>query len=302
MSGSIFLGTPEAALPSLRALATVSEVRLVITQPDRPRGRSRHPVPPPVKVLAGELGIPVAQPSGRRALTTLVTAMAPLDAAVVVAYGQIITSTALAVPEVGWLNVHFSLLPRWRGAAPVAHALLAGDEVTGVSLMRLEEGLDTGPVYASSEIEIGHADDRGSLTDTLAHVGADLLTERWEGIVTGETTPEAQDDNLATIAPKLTPEDRLIDVTDIPGRVTARVRALAPTPGAQLETAQGPVKILAARPVDVTTIPPGDLAGVEGRLVLGVGGGSVMVGTIQPPGRRAMSGEDYLRGRPDLGR
>ncbi|MPZ53304.1 MAG: methionyl-tRNA formyltransferase [Acidimicrobiia bacterium] len=302
MTGAVFLGTPEAALPTLGALASISDIRLVITQPDKPRGRSRRPLAPPVKEKAIDMGIPVAQPSGRNALTATIRAMAPVDAAVVVAYGQIISPAALEVPRVGWLNVHFSLLPRWRGAAPVAHALLAGDEKTGVSLMHLEEGLDTGPVFASEEVTISPEDDRGTLTATLAELGAGLLVANWAGTLDGSLQPRPQDDEQATTAPKLTPEDRIIDTNESADRIVARVRALAPSPGAQLDFSSGLHKILSAVVSEHPGPESGQLVEADSRLLLGTGDGSVEVLEVQPPGKRVMGAADFLRGRPRLSR
>ena len=145
---AVFLGTPEAAVPSLTALARVADVATVITQPDRPKGRSKRPMPPPVKQQAAELGIPVEQPATSRDIGPIMSGLGPIDVAVIVAFGMLIRPEALDLPAMGFVNVHFSILPRWRGAAPVQRAIEAGDPRTGITLMRLDEGLDTGPVYS----------------------------------------------------------------------------------------------------------------------------------------------------------
>lgn len=298
----VFAGTPDSALPALRALWSWAEVPLVVTRPPKPRGRSGTPRPSPVGEWAEAAGIPVATPTRRPELAEVLREVAPLDAAVVVAYGMIIPPDALAIPTAGWVNLHFSLLPRWRGAAPVARAILAGDPVTGVTLMLLDEGLDTGPVIAHRSLEIRPEEDAGALTDRLAALGADLLTEMLPAYLAGQLTPVPQPAEGVTYAEKIRPEERLLDVHSDPSRFVRQVRALAPRPGGYLLRDGERMAVLAAReegrPLDSGRL---ELAG--DRLLLGVGGRAVELVTVQPAGKRPMSGAAWARGRHgELGR
>lgn len=295
MARVVFLGTPEEAVPTLTALHQTQEIGLVVTQPDRPKGRSRRPVPPPVKNAALELGLTVAQPESRAELAEGIAEHGPFDVGVVVAYGRILRPEVLEQPAHGFVNVHFSLLPRWRGAAPVARALMAGDPMTGVSIIVLEEGLDTGPVLTAQAIDILPDDNAGTLTDRLATVGARLLAEVLPDYLTGELRPVPQTDEGATYAEKIEPEDRVIDPSADVDTVVAQVRGLAPVPGATLVIDGTPHKILAVRPAS-HEMAAGSWVAVGDRPIVGLGDGAMEVVTIQPPGRNPMSGEDWLRG------
>lgn len=295
MARVVFLGTPEEAVPALTALHQTQEIGLVVTQPDRPKGRSRRPVPPPVKKAALELGLTVAQPESRAELAEGIAEHGPFDVGVVVAYGRILRPEVLEQPAHGFVNVHFSLLPRWRGAAPVARALMAGDPMTGVSIIVLEEGLDTGPVLTAQAIDILPDDNAGTLTDRLATVGARLLAEVLPDYLTGELRPVPQTDEGATYAEKIEPEDRVIDPSADVDTVVAQVRGLAPVPGATLVIDGTPHKILAVRPAS-HEMAAGSWVAVGDRPIVGLGDGAMEVVTIQPPGRNPMSGEDWLRG------
>lgn len=295
MARVVFLGTPEEAVPTLTALHQTQEIGLVVTQPDRPKGRSRRPVPPPVKNAALELGLTVAQPESRAELAEGIAEHGPFDVGVVVAYGRILRPEVLEQPAHGFVNVHFSLLPRWRGAAPVARALMAGDPMTGVSIIVLEEGLDTGPVLTAQAIDILPHDNAGTLTDRLATVGARLLAEVLPDYLTGELRPVPQTDEGATYAEKIEPEDRVIDPSADVDTVVAQVRGLAPVPGATLVIDGTPHKILAVRPAS-HEVAAGSWVAVGDRPIVGLGDGAIEVVTIQPPGRNPMSGEDWLRG------
>lgn len=211
MARVAFLGTPQAATPTLEALADTHDVVLAVTQPDRPKGRSKRPQPPPVKNVAGRLGIPLSQPRNRGEIEAALGEAGPLDLAVVVAYGRILTPVALGIPAHGILNVHFSLLPRWRGAAPVARALMAGDAMTGVTIMKLDEGLDTGPILTAQAVDIADGENAGHLTDRLAEVGARLLVDSVDGYLSGEIQPLPQSDDGVTYAAKIEPHDRPIN-------------------------------------------------------------------------------------------
>jgi methionyl-tRNA formyltransferase len=248
-----------------------------------------------VKNAALELGLTVAQPESRAELAEGIAEHGPFDVGVVVAYGRILRPEVLEQPAHGFVNVHFSLLPRWRGAAPVARALMAGDPMTGVSIIVLEEGLDTGPVLTAQAIDILPDDNAGTLTDRLATVGARLLAEVLPDYLTGELRPVPQTDEGATYAEKIEPEDRVIDPSADVDTVVAQVRGLAPVPGATLVIDGTPHKILAVRPAS-HEMAAGSWVAVGDRPIVGLGDGAIEVVTIQPPGRNPMSGEDWLRG------
>ncbi len=289
-----FFGTPPAAVPSLAALATVAEVAVVVTRPDKPRGRSAKPAPPAVKVAAADWGLPVTQPRRAREVAPHLT---DVDVAVVVAYGQILPAELLAVPAQGFVNVHFSLLPRWRGAAPVARAILAGDDVTGISLMQLDEGMDTGPVLVREEMAIGEAETTGALTARLAGRGAALLADYLQPYVRGHLVPEPQDDALATHAAKLQPEEARLDRAMGAGEVLRRVRAFHPRPGAWLEVEGDRVKVLRASATAKAGERPGRVELQGGQAVLATGDGSVEIVEVQPAGKAPMLGAAWMNGR-----
>lgn len=300
MTRVAFLGTPHAAVPTLRALASEYEVALVVTQPDRPKGRSGKPVPPPVKEAAKELSLPVAQPSTGPELAEELTAVQPLEAGIVVAYGRILRPEALEMARSGFLNVHFSLLPRWRGAAPVERALMAGDEMTGVTIMILDEGLDTGPVLTAQAIDIPPGDDAGMLTDRLARLGARLLVTALGGYLEGELQPQQQTDDGAVYAEKITRHDRNLDVTWTVDEFVNRVRGLSPDPAATLEIDGKPHKIFRASAHEASP-EIGTWEAHGGVPVVGVADGGVSLVELQPPGKNRQPAEDWLRGRRRTG-
>jgi methionyl-tRNA formyltransferase len=274
-------------VPSLRALHGAGhEVTLVVTQPDRPGHRLRL-TPPAVKVAAEELGLEVFQPERVRAPESVarIAAAAP-DLVVVVAYGQIIPRSILEIPPRGVLNVHGSLLPRHRGAAPVAHAVLTGDRTTGVTIMRMDELLDHGPVLSTRETPIGAHENAAELAERLAPMGAELLAEtvaRLDGIV-----PVEQDHAAATLAPKLSREDGELDWDRDSSDIDRRVRAFQPWPGVTLPLAGVRVKVLRGRPLAGAGQPGQVLrAGPEG-VEVAAGRGSYLLEEVQPPGRRPM--------------
>ncbi len=250
MSRALLLGTPEAALPALRILEPLVELVAVVTRPDRPRGRSGRPRPSPVKDAALERGLEVLQPETAGELDAMVSGLAPLDVAVVVAFGMLVPAATLRRPHRGFVNIHFSLLPRWRGAAPVERAILAGDESTGVTLMVLDEGLDTGPVLAVEATPIGPDENRAELTDRLATLGAGLLADTLPGFLAGEIRPEPQAEDGVTVASRLEQRDRWLDPAGSAVDLLRRVRAMAPRPGAYAMTAGSRIQILGARPVE----------------------------------------------------
>ncbi len=296
MSRIVFLGTPDAAVPTLEAVASSHEVGAVVTRPDRPRGRSGSPMPPPIKSAASGLDLPVFQPRTADELLDVLETHGPFEVGVVVAYGAILRTEALAVPEAGFLNVHFSLLPRWRGAAPVARALMAGDEMTGVTIIRIDEELDTGPVLTAQAVDIDRSESAGELTYRLARLGARLVVESIDAYLRGRLVAVKQVDEGATYAPKIQASDRPVSPGMTTGEFVNQVRALSPSPGATLEIDGTIVKVLraAGHPVEVG---PGKWKEVGGAPVVGVTRGAVEILVIQPPGKRSMSGSEWLRGR-----
>lgn len=296
MTKVVFLGTPQAAVPTLRALASSRDIALVITQPDRPRGRSKRPMPSPVKEAAIALSLPVAQPASRDELRAAIDSASPFALGVVVAYGRILGPDVLAIPERGFLNVHFSLLPRWRGAAPVARALIAGDPMTGVTIIRLDQGLDTGPVLTAQAVDISPGEDAGSLTERLASLGARLLSSTLDQYLEGRLQPIAQSPEGVTYADKLTSGDRPLHPDGAVDDFVNRVRGLAPEPAATLEIDGEPHKILAATPHDAAP-DVGTWELHDGLPVVGLRDGGVALERLQSPGRRAQRGMDWARGR-----
>lgn len=288
-------------MPALRALHELTDVRLVVTRPDRPRGRHRRLQAPPVKETALDLGLRVAQPQGSADVAPLLAAVEPADIGVVVAFGMILSAEVLNMARRGFLNVHFSLLPRWRGAAPVERAIMAGDEVTGVTLMAMDEGLDTGNIIATRQVAIGPADTGGDMTGRLARDGADLLVANLGAWVSGEVSAVPQPGEGATYAHKITADDRRLSTQMTPSRFADTVRALAPEPGGQLVIGGEPHKLLAVTPAS-HHIESGEWASADGKPLLGLDDGAVFIDTIQPPGKRPMSGAAWLRGHPLEGR
>lgn len=295
-----FLGTPHAAVPTLEALASEHDVVLVVTQPDRPQGRSQKPVPPPVRETADRLGLEVAQPGSHRELLGALEDSAPIDLGVVVAYGRILRPETLRVPGRGFLNVHFSLLPRWRGAAPVSRALMAGDPMTGVTVMKLDEGLDTGPVLTAQAIDVEPGENAGELTSRLARLGARLLTESIGPYLDGELEPTPQTGEGATYADKVGPSDRPIRASDEVQATVNKVRGLAPDPAATIRIEGAPHKILEVAPAD-SGPPQGRWLILDGIPVAGLADGGIELLTLQPPGKTVMTGADWARGRRDSG-
>jgi methionyl-tRNA formyltransferase len=289
------MGSPEFALPSLRALASEHEVVTVYTQPDRPSGRGSHPVPTPAKRVALELGIPVRQPESLRntAEQSALTALAP-DVICVAAYGLILPPEVLHIPRHGCINVHASLLPRHRGAAPVHRAILAGDEMTGVSIMRMEEGLDTGPYALQTAIDL---DDLSvdAATTALADAGAVALLEVLRRTEVGTVEWVAQDDSAATYAPKITRGDVAITPDLSVDAALRRVRASTRSASCRVCVAGRTVTIVRAS--CVRPGPPQGTVAVTGEsLVLGLSDGGISIDEIRPDGRGCMDGACFARG------
>jgi methionyl-tRNA formyltransferase len=303
----VFFGTPEFAVPSLRALLGEGfDVAAVVTQPDKPQGRSRSQVvPPPIKVVAQAEGVPALQPvrpSGGPFLAEL-RALAP-DIGVVVAYGHILPPEVLALPPRGMVNVHASLLPALRGAAPIAWAILQGLESTGVTIMQVEAGLDSGPILLQLATPVAADETAGELTERLAELGAQALVEALMLLEQDGLTPEPQDHARATSAPKLTRESARL-YWDRPAAVVARtIRALDPRPGAWAVLAAGApgaldaveVKLFGARAV-AGNGAPGEVLAADERLQIACASGAVEVEEVQPAGKARMLAADWIRGR-----
>lgn len=289
---AIFLGTPAAAVPSLDQLADTSEVIAVVTRPDRPRGRSGTPQPSPVKVAAFARGLPVVEATGAADIDG---ALLDVDLAVVVAFGVIIPAKALVKPRHGFVNLHFSLLPRWRGAAPVAAAIAAGDEETGVSFMQLDEGLDTGPVLAARSVVIGPDETAGELTTRLAALAGSLLVETIPSLVAGDIPAVAQDGTKATYAPRLGPADRQIDLAQSAEQNVRKIRALTPKPGAFLFVDGERVGITASRETG-DKLATGQFSIDGEKLLVGSGGRAIELQMVRPAGKKEMTGGAWARG------
>jgi methionyl-tRNA formyltransferase len=295
---TVFLGTSPFAVAVLRRLAE-SEHRpaLVVTRPDRPRGRGRRVAAPPVAEAARELGIDLLQPESVNddEARARIAAAAP-EAVCVCAFGALIKEPLLSEYEM--LNVHPSLLPRWRGAAPIERAIMAGDPETGVSIMQVTEGLDSGPVSLRATEPIHPDDTYGTLAPRLERLGGDLLVQALD------TQPDFadQDESAATYADKIGPEDRTLDPSRSPEELERTVRALHPHMGARVALPDGDWlgvhEATVAREVGGAPPPPGALAAVDGRLLLGAAGGALELVTVQPPGGRAMDAAAFLRGHP----
>ena len=285
-------------------MAGVAEIAAVFTQPDRPRGRSKRPVAPPVKVEALERGWPVRQPNSRAELSAMLRSLPPHDVGVVVAFGMILEPEALTVPGHGMVNVHFSRLPRWRGAAPVERAILAGDTRTAVTLMSMDEGLDTGPTISRTETSIRTDETAGELTDRLAILGGELLVNTLPAWVGGTIEAVPQSPVGATYAAKLTSEEARLDPGASAVRLLAQIRAFNPRPGAFVSWNGERIKIWNARPAEgrISRGAPGLLQERDDRLLMQTGTGLIELLVIQPAGKGSMAALDWARGRrTDLG-
>jgi methionyl-tRNA formyltransferase len=300
---TVFMGSPEFALPILRQLAERYPVVGVVTQPDRPAGRGKKLTPPPLKELALELSLPVIQPSRMSEPEAMqqLQAWAP-DLIVVAAFGQILRPAVLDLPAYGCINVHGSLLPRWRGAAPIHAAILNGDPQTGVTIMIMDPGVDTGPVLSQAAVPILPADTTLTLSERMSRVGAGLLIETLPGYLRGEIQPVDQSvysDEEPTYAPTLKKEDGLLDFTRPAEELERRVRAFNPWPGAFFEWGGGRLKVLKARPVPEVDAPSGSKLVIEGLPAVAASPGVLILEEVQPAGKKSMPGEVFLRGARD---
>ena len=300
----VFFGTPQAAVPTLETLlGSQHRVLAVVTAPDRPRGRGMRVTASPVKSCADSCGLPVLQPASlRQPATHDILAGLGADAFVVCAYGLILPPAVLDAARLGCLNVHFSLLPALRGAAPVAWAILSGQETSGVTIMQMDAGLDTGPMLAQAAEPIRPDDDTGSLEARLAVLGAGLLLEVLDRLEAGPVPAIAQDDRASSYAAKLTPADARIDWSLDAGAIVNRIRAFSPRPGAWALLEGRRLKLWRARPAagahgrDVAAEPGSVTPGPGGAMVIATGAGSIVAEEVQPEGGRRMPGADLLRG------
>jgi methionyl-tRNA formyltransferase len=292
----VFMGSPDFALPALRSLHENYHVVGVVTQPDRAAGRGRELKPPPVKTLALELGIPVIQPEKLRQPEVMeqLRAWAP-DAIVVAAFGQILKQDVLDLPEFGCINVHASLLPRWRGAAPINAAILHGDEQTGITIMKMDAGLDTGPILTQRSVRIQPDETAGSLFDKLSTLGADLLLETLPKYFSGEITPRPQPEEGVTYAGMMKKEEGRLDFSQSARELERKVRAFNPWPGTYFEWDGNLLKVHRAS-IGMGKMREGERGVYLGLPAVGTSENLLVLGKVQPAGKKPMPGKAFLAG------
>jgi methionyl-tRNA formyltransferase len=297
----LFAGTPAVAVPSLDALIDAGfDVVAVLTRPDAPLGRKRVLTPSPVAARAAELGIEIIHAAKVDAGVTARIAAAAPDVAAIVAYGGLIPRAALDVPRHGWVNLHFSLLPAWRGAAPVQRAVIAGDDVTGAVTFRLEEGLDTGPVFGTLTETVHPGDTAGALLERLSHSGAVLLAQTLSAIDAGKAVALSQQGEVS-LAPKLSLEDGRLDWQQPALAIGRRARGVTPEPGAWTSLDGQRIKLEPVLPApDSAALPPGQLAMDGKRVLVGTGSHPVELTRVQPAGKKMMAAADWARGQATL--
>ena len=290
------MGSPDFSLSTLRALADAYDVVGVVTQPDRASGRGRELRPPPVKLLARELNIPVIQPEKLRQPEAMeqLRAWNP-DLIVVAAFGQILKKDVLYLPRFGCINVHASLVPRWRGAAPINAAILHGDEETGVTIMKMDVGLDTGPILTQRSIRLTQEDTAGSVFEKLSHLGADLLIETLPDYLSGKIQPVPQPEEGMTYAPMLKKEEGQLDFTNPVDELERRVRAFNPWPGAFMDFDGAFLKIHRAHVAEAEA-EAGQRLIYRDQPAVGARSGLLVLDEVQPAGKKSMSGKSFLAG------
>lgn len=298
---TVFMGSPEFSLSTLRALTQHYDVVGVITQPDRVSGRGRELKAPPVKTLALELGIPVLQPEKLRepAAMTQLREWNP-DLIVVAAFGQILKKDVLELPQYGCINVHASLLPRWRGAAPINAAILAGDEEIGVTIMKMDVGLDTGPMLSKKSIRLTPDLTTGSALQAMSHLGADLLIEALPDYLSGKLIPQPQPEEGSTYAPMLKKEEGKLNFIDDVHALERRVRAFNPWPGTFMDFDGTILKVHRAH-VEAGNESAGKRLVVQDQPAVGARGGILILDEVQPAGKKSMSGKSFLAGARNWG-
>lgn len=296
MTKIVFMGSPDFSLPSLRALAKNYEVVGVVTQPDRASGRGRELKSPPVKTLALELDIPVMQPEKLKQPEAMeqLHAWSP-ELIVVAAFGQILKKDVLELPRYGCINVHASLLPRWRGAAPINAAILAGDEETGVTIMQMDVGLDTGAMLSRRALRLTPTDTAGSVLQAVSTLGADLLLDTLPRWIAGEIEPQIQDDTFATYAPMMKKEEGKLDFTHDVHELERRIRAFNPWPGAFMDFNGTILKVHRAH-VEAGDAEAGQRLIVQDQPAVGARGGLLVLDEVQPAGKKPMHGKAFLAG------
>lgn len=294
----VFMGTPDFAIPALEALLAKHEVVLVVTQPDKPAGRKKRLQPPPVKVLAEEAGVEVIQPKSARTPEFLETMRASgAEVAVVVAYGKLLPTAVLESFEHGCINIHGSLLPKYRGAAPIQWAVINGESETGVSIMRLDEGMDTGPVLLTKREAIGEQDTAGSLFARLAPLGAKAICEALDGLAAGTLEAIAQPEEGASHAAMLKKQDGLVDWSMDASALAARIRGLDPWPCAYTPFAGGNLKLFGAIACEGEGKAGSVLSYDESGMVVACGTGACRILEVQAPGKKRMGAAVFARGR-----
>ncbi|PPF86297.1 methionyl-tRNA formyltransferase [Subtercola sp. Z020] len=292
----VFAGTPEVAAPTLRRLAAEHEVVAVITRTDAAQGRKRVLTPSPVAGVAEDLGIPVIKTNRLDDRVTAEIAALEPELGVIVAYGGFVREPLLSTPRLGWINLHFSLLPRWRGAAPVQHAVIAGDAVTGASVFQLVAGMDAGPIFQTLRTPIGAHQTAGSLLDALADEGAGLIAEVVDGLA-ASTAVATEQTGEPTLAPKLSLEDARLDWRQGSAEVYQRLRGVTPEPGAFTTIAGERFKILEAEPArDTPPLEPGHIRLVDRSPLVGTADAPLRLLRVQPAGKKAMAAADWWRG------
>jgi methionyl-tRNA formyltransferase len=303
MATIVFMGTPDFAVPALQRLIAAHTVLAVVTQPDRPAGRNRQLQASPVKQAAEAAGLPVFQPEKiRRPEAVEMLRQWPADLFVVAAFGQILPQTVLDLPHLGSINIHASLLPRWRGAAPIQAAVRAGDAETGITIMRMDAGLDTGPILTQRAIPVAPDETGASLHDKLAVLGGDLLLDTLPGYLDGSITPQPQDDAQATLAPRIRKDEGHIDWSAPAQAIDRTVRAFTPWPGTFSFWDGKLLKIVAGSVARAATAQaaPGTVVSNHGALAIATGDGLYLPTRLQLEGRAAASAAEFVNGYPQF--
>ncbi len=294
---TVFFGTPEFSVPILHALSGIFPVAAVVTQPDRPQGRGRVLTPPPVKVLAGSLGIPVLQPENTRDKTfqETLSGLKP-DLILTAAYGKILPSSILDLPKLGCINVHASLLPKYRGAAPINWSLIKGEKKTGITMIKMDEGIDTGPILARRPLEIEPTDNTDTLGKRLSDIAAEMLPEFFKNLIDGRLEEKPQDDSYASYTPMLTKKDGLINWNESAEQIHNRIRGLYPWPVAYTYLNKKQIRLIASDTAEGQA-SPGEIAEVDKKtLFVGTGDGLLSIKEIQTPGKKPMPIHSFLQG------
>lgn len=297
MTRIVFMGSPAFAVPSLKGVA--DSVVGVVTQPDRPAGRGKQLTPCPVKLTALDLGLPIIQPEKLKEAIEQLQTWSP-DVIVVAAFGQILRANVLNLPPHGCVNVHASLLPRHRGAAPIAAAILAGDAEAGLTLMKMDAGIDTGDMLATKSIRVEATDTTTTLTEKLSHLGAELLKEKLNDYLDGKLTPLKQNDELATYAPMLKKEDGLLNFSQSAVALERRVRAMSDWPGAYTLWKDAPLKIIRCRARGGVTVESGKVIKIKNEIAVGTSEGILILDEVQPAGKKPMSAISFVNGNPSF--